>query len=213
MSMSIPYEQMGRTRQKMRTRQALVDAARELLAEGTTPTIERAADRASISRTTAFRYFTNQRVLLKATYPRIDEPSLLGPDAPEDVTSRFEVVAHEFTKQVLQYEPELRAQLHLALEPGPKDLDTMPLRQGRGIGWIEDALRPLRKRMSARNLRRLVLAMRATLGIEALVWLTDVAGISRREAIDIMLSSARTLLRSAIADADTSPARGGGRKP
>jgi len=46
-----------------------------------------------------------------------------------------------------------------------------------------------------------VLAIRATLGIEALVWLTDVAGVSRGEAVDIMRSSARTLMRSAIADA------------
>jgi hypothetical protein len=32
-------------------------------------------------------------------------------------------------------------------------------------------------------------------------WLTDVAGVSRQQAIDIVRSSARTLLRSAIGDA------------
>ena len=66
--------------------------------------------------------------------------------------------------------------------------------------WLEDALSPLRGRMSKRELHKLVLAIRATLGIESLVWLTDVGGVSRAEACDIMRSSARTLLRAALAE-------------
>jgi AcrR family transcriptional regulator len=187
----------------MRTRGALIDAARQLLADGVTPTVERTADRATISRTTAFRYFPNQRALLVATYPHLDDQSLLGPGAPEDPVARLEAVVQEFTRQILKFEPELRAQLHLALEPGRKLPAELPLRQGRVIGWINEALSPLRKLIPARDLHRLVLAIRATTGIEALVWLTDVAGISRQEAVDIMRSSAHTLLRSAIADAET----------
>jgi hypothetical protein len=55
--------------------------------------------------------------------------------------------------------------------------------------------------MPERELRRLVLAVRATIGIEALVWLTDIAGLSREEATDIMRSSARTLVHAAISGA------------
>ena len=205
MGMSIPYEQTGRTHQKTRTRNALITAARQLLAEGVMPTVERTADRAAISRTTAFRYFPNQRVLLVATYPQLGERSLLGEAAPADPLARLEVVTEAFTRQVLEYEPEARAQLRLALEPGPRQADELPLRQGRGIGWIEEALNPLRNLIPERELHRLVLAIRATLGIEALVWLTDIAGASREEAVDIMRSSARTLLRSAIADANAAP--------
>ena len=104
-------------------------------------------------------------------------------------------------RHTLAFEPELRAQLRLALEPGPRPPGELPLRQGRGIGWLEDALSPLRGRIPAEELHRLVLAIRATLGIEALIWLTDVAGVPREQAVDIMRSSARTLLRAAIADA------------
>jgi len=207
MGMSIPYELRGRTHQKARTRNALITAARQLLAEGVTPRVEKTADRAGISRTTAFRYFPNQRALLIATYPQLAERSLLGAAAPADPMARLEAFAEEFTSQILAYEAELRAQLRLALEPGPRQPDELPLRQGRGIGWIEEALSPLRKRIPEDELHRLVLAIRATLGIESMVWLTDVAGVSREEAIDIMRSSARTLLRSAIADANAAPAR------
>ena len=202
MGMSIPYELGGRTQQKARTRNALITAARQLLAKGVTPTVEKTADQAGISRTTAFRYFPNQRALLIATYPQLAERSLLGASAPADPMARLEAVAERFTSQILVYEPELRAQLRLALEPGPRQADDLPLRQGRGIGWIEEALSPLRKRIPEGELHRLVLAIRATLGIESMVWLTDVAGVSREQAIDIMRSSARTLLRSAIADAN-----------
>jgi hypothetical protein len=47
-------------------------------------------------------------------------------------------------------------------------------------------------------LRRLVLAMRATLGIEPLVWLTDIAGLSRRAAVELMRSSTQTLLAAKL---------------
>ena len=47
---STAYELTGRTRQKARTHNALIAAARELLAEGRLPTVEEAADRADVLR-------------------------------------------------------------------------------------------------------------------------------------------------------------------
>jgi AcrR family transcriptional regulator len=179
----------------------MLEATREFLANGVTPTVEQAADRAGISRTTAYRYFPNRRALLIASYPELEAPSLLDADAPADPSARLELVTEAITRQVLEREPELRAMLRLSLESPTPSQDALPLRQGRAIAWIEDALSPLRDRMSASEVRRLVLAIRATLGIEALVWLTDIGGLSREEAVEIMRSSARTLVRCAIADA------------
>ena len=197
MGMSIPYEQTGRVNQKARTRAALLNATRALLAEGMSPTVEQAADRAAISRTTAYRYFTNQRELLTAVFPEIAERSLLDAGAPDDPAARLDLVLERFTRHTLEHEPELRAQLRLSLEPGPLEPDQLPFRKGRAIGWIEDALAPLREHMSAPELRRLVLAIRATIGIEALIWLTDIAGLPRDEATELMRSSARALFRDA----------------
>jgi AcrR family transcriptional regulator len=202
MGMSIPYERTGRTEQKARTRQALIAATRRLLAQGTTPTVEQAAAAAYISRTTAYRYFPNQRTLLAATYPLIDMPSLLPTPAPADPAARLEAVAHAQTQLVLELEPELRTQLRLALEADPADRGQLPLRRGRRISWIEEALAPLSGQLPDRQLRRLVHAIGATLGIEALVWLTDVAGLPRPQAVEVMHWSARTLLRTALTDAE-----------
>ena len=201
MGMSTPYETTGRTRQKARTRAAMVDATRELLAEGIAPTVEQSAERAAVSRTTAYRYFPNQRALLLASYPELDMPSLLDADAPADPAARLEIVTESTARQMLDHEPELRAMLRLSLELPPPDKDALPLRRGRVVGWIEDALAPLADQVPVAELHRLALAIRATLGIEALVWLTDVGGLTREEAADLMRSSARTLLRAALAEA------------
>ena len=198
--MATPYEATGRTRQKARTRAAMVAASRELLAEGVTPTVEQAAERAGVSRTTAYRYFANQRSLLTAGYPELEAPSLLDSDAPADPVARLELVAEHLARQLLDREPELRAQLRLSLETPAPDQAVLPLRQGRAIRWIADALQPLHDLMSADQVHRLTLAIRAALGIEALVWLTDVGGLSRDEAVELMRSSARTLLHAALDD-------------
>jgi AcrR family transcriptional regulator len=204
MDMDVPYLHTGRTSQKARTRDALIAAARQLLAEGVTPTIEAAAAEASIGRTTAYRYFPNSRALLAATFPEIEMDSLLGPNPPEDPLARMEIVAEAQTRQLLEYEPEVRAQLRLALEGEPAGGESLPLRRGRRIRWIEEALSPLNGRMPKRELRRLVYGIGATLGIEALVWLTDMAGLSREEAVEVMRSNARTLLRSALESLESS---------
>ena len=176
-----------------------MEAARALLSDGVTPTVEAAAERAGVARTTAYRYFPQQHALLLATYPELDAPSLLGAAPPSDAADRLEVVVKEFTRQVLEHEPEMRATLRVALEPGGPP-SRLPLRQGRGIGWIEDALAPLRARMAGEGIHRLALAIRAAIGVEALVWLTDIGKLSRDDAVATMRWSAQALLRSALSD-------------
>ena len=198
--MSIPYELGGRTHQKQRTRQALVAAAREMVAQGVTPTVDAVAAKATISRTTAYRYFPNQRSLLLSAHPEIEARSLLPENPPKDPEARLDVVIQTFLRLIIDTEPQQRTMLRLSLEPDPSLRGELPLRQGRAIGWITEALAPLRDRMSEAQLRRLAIAIRSTAGVEALVWLTDIAGLSREEAVQVMRQSARALLRSALAD-------------
>jgi len=195
MGMSIPYEGFGRTRQKSRTRDALIAATRELIARGLTPNVEDAAAKAAISRTTAYRYFPNQRGLLIAAHPEIDRKSLLGPNPPGDPGARLDVVLEEFHRIMIETEPQLRMALRLSLDHGQDQRDTS-LRRGRAISWIEEALAPMAGKLSKNQVRRLAIAIRAATGIEALVWLTDVARLSRTDATELMRGSAQALLRS-----------------
>jgi len=115
--MSIGYEEAGRTRQKQRTRGALVKAARELVAEGVTPTVDTAAAKATISRTTAYRYFPNQHALLAAAYPLIDMSSLLSSEPAVGPEARLESTVDALTRLVAEHEPELRTMFRLSLDP------------------------------------------------------------------------------------------------
>jgi AcrR family transcriptional regulator len=191
-----PYELAGRTRQKARTRSALVAAARDLVTQGKSPTVEDAAEAAAVSRTTAYRYFANQAELLAVAHPETETRSLLPRRAPEDPAARLDAVVARFLEIVLDTEPQQRTTLRLSLDPEHKG--RLLLRQGRAVGWIEEALEPLRGRLSPARLRRLVLAIRTAVGIEALVWLTDVAGMSRKDAAKLMRWSALALLRGAL---------------
>ena len=130
---------------------------------------------ASVGRTTAYRYFPNSQALLAATFPEFEMTSLLGADSPEDPLARLRHVAETLTQWSIEYEPEYRAQLGLTLEGESADGESLPLRRGRRIGWIGDSLAPKRTHCRA-ELQRLVYGIGATLGIEAFVWLTDMAG-------------------------------------
>jgi len=187
----------GRTQQKQRTRDALVDAAQKLVEEGQSPTVEAAAEAAGISRTTAYRYFRNQAELLTAAHPEIGRSSLLPANAPSGVEERLDLVLREITRIISEREPQYRTVLRLSLDPStPRE--SLVLRQGRAIGWIEDALSPLRPRLSPSELKRLVLSIRSASGVEAFVWLVDVAGLKREEALKTMRWSAKMLLRGAL---------------
>jgi AcrR family transcriptional regulator len=200
MSMSVPYELTGRVQQKARTRDALVTAARKLLTDGATPTVEQAADAAQVARATAYRYFPNQSALLAATYPEIGEPSLVGARGLTDPAARLDAVSESLTRQIVEHEPELRTMLRLSLDPDPAKRGDLPLRQGRRITWVADALEPLRDEIPAQELDRITISIAAALGIEALVWLTDIAKLSREEAQTVMRWSARAMLESARAE-------------
>jgi AcrR family transcriptional regulator len=200
MLMSIPYESKGRSDQKRRTRDALIAAARQLVSQGATPTVEAAAQTASVSRATAYRYFPNQHALLVAAHPETYNSSLLPDDAPDDAATRLDLVIDAFARSIVENEAQQRTMLRLSLEANAGKRAPLPLRQGRAVKWIEEALAPLRTDLTDADVHHLALAIRSASGIEALVWLTDVAGLSRDDATDLMRWSARALLRSALAD-------------
>jgi len=181
-----------------------VAATRELMARSGDPTVEQAAAHAGISRTTAYRYFPRQRDLLAAAYPQIERQSLLPDPAPSDVFDRLDAVLLGFLEVTTGWEPQLRSALRLSLEPGA-DHPAGNLRRGRAISWIEEALEPLQWLRPDLDRRRLAVAIRSATGIESFVWLTDVAGLSRPQACEMIRSTAHALLRDAI--------RGGAAEP
>ncbi len=200
--MSTAYEDSGRARQKRRTRTALVAAARQLVAlGGRPPTVAEAAEAAEVSRTTAYRYFPTQTSLLLAAHPEVDATSMLPPGVGDDPEERVAAAVRAFMVMVVDTEPQQRTMLRLSLEPDTESAQ-LPLRQGRAIGWFTEALAPLADQLGSDRVRRLAIAVRAVTGIEPLVWLTDVAGLPRDQAVEQMIWSATALVRRASQDTE-----------
>lgn len=180
--MSTAYSETGRTGQKRRTEAALIQAARQMVAEGQAPDVAAVAERADVSRTTAYRYFANQGELLAAAHPETATVSLLPANAPTDPSARLGIVIERFVQLILNTEAQQRTMLRLSLNTTEQDRSRLPLRQGRAIAWIGEALAPLRERLDDQTVDKLVLAIRSATGIEALTWLIDVARLSRQDA-------------------------------
>ncbi len=196
--MSTGYVGSGRTSQKQRTHDALVAAARVLIARGgDAPTVEEAAAEASVSRTTAYRYFPSQRALLVAAHPEVDATTLLPDGIGNDPVERLDAVVAAFTTMVAETEAQQRTMLRLSLDTGP-DGPELPLRQGRAVGWFAEALEVLTDDLGRDGVRRLAVAIRSAVGIEARVWLIDVAGLGPEDATAVLRANARAILEQAL---------------
>jgi AcrR family transcriptional regulator len=197
---STPYEQTGgRVRQKERTRQDLLAAARALIAEGgAAPTVEQAAARASVSRATAYRYFPTRRALLAAAHPETVSPTMLPSHIGDDPRERVVAAVDRFTRMIVDTERQQRTMLRLSVEAEAES--ELPLRQGRAIAWFEEALAPVASMWGAVGVRSVAVAIRAVAGIEALVWLTDVADLDRAAARALMCWNAAAVLDRALAE-------------
>ena len=194
-SMTKPYEATGRQHQKSRTRAALVKAARGALADGKLPTVEGVARATGISRATAYRYFASSDALVAAAHPEIELTSLLGDEPPEDVGERLDLVLTEHFRIIRDWEPQLRASLAATARPGDHP---SVLRQGRAIGWLLEAVSPLAAEHPGLDLRHLAVRLRSVAGIEPLVWLVDVGGLSRKRAFEVMRRNAHAVLADAL---------------
>lgn len=136
-----------------------------------------------------------------AAHPEVEARSLLEPDPPGDPEARLDAVVAGLAEIFLGAEESYRSVLRLSLEPDAADRGELDLRKGRRFIWITEALEPLRDRLARSEFERLVHAVSAAVGIEALVTLTDLAGLSRERAVEVMRWSARALLRAALAEA------------
>jgi AcrR family transcriptional regulator len=199
----------GRTRQKLRTRRQILAAASALVAAGKTPTVEEAADAAGVSRRTAYRYFPAQRKLLTEAALeglRVPMEAMLaavptGPD-PQDVENRVAALIDRMQSMAIRHEQLLRTMIHqTVLEPGSS---AQPRRGTRRIDWIESALKPMRSRVPAKAYERLVSALALCAGIEALLVLRDICGLSEADAIAASRWAAQAMLKQTLHEAQTS---------
>jgi AcrR family transcriptional regulator len=199
-----PSLETGRANQKRRTRAAIVEAARRLLDQGTTPTVADAAAAALVSRTTAYRYFPTQEALLVEVAMEVDVDDierLVSSEVDRDsAPARALAVLDLFNRHVYaaeaQYRTALRLYLDLWLQAAAEGNDAPLLREGRRRRWLEQSLAPLRSTVTKAAWERLINGLCLLSGPEALAVLRDVCQLDGDQARKITGWAAETLIRA-----------------
>ncbi len=194
----------SRTKQKERTRKALLEAARELLAEGRAPTVAASAGRALISEATAYRYYTSARSLLQdalaVNWPGL-EKVLADLRALPTVGERARFAAEAMARTIIQNEAQVRALIALSYSTRNSDEihSAGELRPAFRLGLIDAVLERIPRRLGKKRRRDVQLALSVIISAEAVLSLKDSGGYSDQEIISTLGRSAYHL---AIAELD-----------
>lgn len=186
-----------------------MDAALALCDEGRQPTFAEIAQRALVSRATAYRYFSSVEALVsEALFERsvpAPEQAFRPGDSPVEAIGR---IARDFNALLLDDEVALhvmeRSFMTVWLDNEP---DARPPRPARRLQYIGPVLDAVKKELAPAARKRLAHALAMVMGPEAVLALRDVAGASPQEALAATEWAASTLLRQALCEAARAPAR------
>lgn len=193
----------GRVNQKQRTRQALVEAAGQLVAAGARPTLADVAERALVSKATAYRYFASAEALVAEVMLDRDFPSVsqvLGALGDEP-TARVLAVEAAVNDALLAHETAMRMILRNAIERSLAEADDTPHRVGRRQALIAAAVEPLRGQLKPALLERLGHALTLVIGPEAILAARDVCGLSPKDTRKVTHWAAEAIVDRALSDA------------
>ncbi len=193
---------------KASTFRLLLDTATAIIQErGHIPSVAETAQRAQVSRATAYRYFNSRSALLTAVIG-----SSLGPvrshasDLP-DARERVHELFRKTFPRFKEFEPQLRAAAQLELEQWALAraglLEEEPFRRGHRVRILEHALEPLEPQLPRATYDRLHRALSVVYGIEPYVILKDIWGVSDREVERTAMWMADALLDAALREAAT----------
>jgi AcrR family transcriptional regulator len=189
----------------------------ELLRDGVVPTVPMAAEAATVSRATAYRYFPTRESLLleiRAVTPIFEivekTVSNLESTDPETRLAELMAVANRtmFAEEAL-IRTALRTYHDQWLQSERDDQDAPVVREGRRLRWLDETLAPWRASIEEADWQRLRAALALTVGGEAMSVMKDVCRIDDDgEALEILSWAALVLLRAGLEEvSDKRPPR------
>jgi AcrR family transcriptional regulator len=206
---------------RARMRRLMLDTAMRLMQQGVVPSVSDVAEAAEVSRATAYRYFPSQAALIQAAVDEALGPILgwssKSPAADQRVA---ELIAFAYPR-IHNFEVTHRGVLWLALDQWRRrqagTLGTEPqITRGHRKALLRDAIAPLKRQMSRQAFDKVAQSLSLIFGIEAIVVLKDIWGLTDEQARQVAVWAACALVRTALAEVSAgerdSPARGSNRK-
>lgn len=162
----------NRNSQKQRTRDAMLDGARRLLARGEAVTVVAAAAEHGISRATAYRYFSDPQALtLEAGLATLVPPYEAVVAGTTDLRARLAAITGAMVRLTLENETAFRQFLSHAVTA----TDGAGSRGARRVAYMERALAEMPHDLSPGEQADLVASLATVAGVEAVVALKDVS--------------------------------------
>jgi AcrR family transcriptional regulator len=198
---------------RARTRKLMLDTTVRLMQAGITPSVTDVAEEAGVSRATAYRYFASQAALVHAAVDEGLGPILRWQSKSTDAEERVADLLASSMPRIAKFEATFKAALKLSLEQWARrqagSLGPEPrFRRGHRIEILQKAISPLRDRLSEDEFLRLAKALSLIYGLELVIVLRDIWGLSKGETEEIAQWAARALVRTAIAEAGTAEGSG-----
>ena len=187
----------GRVNQKLRTRNAILQAAVELMRTGRDVTMLEVAKAALVSEATAYRYFPDLASLLQeAMVGQMPTPAeaLESVADSRDPVERVAAATEHLLRHVLAFQGSTRAMIAATITR-PESASARP---GLRFGLIDHALAPLDDVLGAAELAQLKNDLAVVVSAEALFCLTDLCRLEPEDAIASAVHTATTLTRAAL---------------
>jgi AcrR family transcriptional regulator len=187
--------------QKARTRAAIVQAVHDLARSGAEITMPSVAEAAMVSEATAYRYFPDLVTLLleadQSTWP--DPVQALAPVADSaEPAERIGFAARLLLDGVLANESAVRAMIAGSITRP----EIAARRPGHRFGLIDAALAPAAHQLDPATLTQLRRGLTVVVSADALFTLTDLCELSRPDAVDSVVRTARALTEAAFRAAE-----------
>ena len=172
---------------KARTRKLMLQAAIQLMQSGITPSVTEVAEAAEVSRATAYRYFPSQAALVQAVVDEALGPILKWQSNSPDPKKRIKNLLATAMPRIDEFEATFKAALKLSLDQWAQrqagTLGNEPqFTRGHRVDLLRDVTAPLEGEVAPARRARLEHALSLVFGVETLVVLKDIWGLSAAEA-------------------------------
>jgi AcrR family transcriptional regulator len=185
--------------------------------EGKVPSMQDVADRALVSLATAYRYFRTAEDLMEdatafGTSTIVDTEALeralaaAGDDVEARVEALVQVMAYEIIDQPVLARQAMRAGIERWFAQQGTEAADRATRAGMRNKWIGRALDPLRGELEDFQLDSIAEGLAFVIGVEAVITLLDVLGLSPDAAKERTMTTARWILRAGLDEARHSAA-------
>ena len=187
----------GRVNQKLKTRDAILQAAKSLMTKKKKINLEDVAEHAGISRATVYRYFSNIDLLfLEATldfeHLSADEIAEQVKDLPLKQGVLF--IQNYYNTLALKNETVFRRYLSSALAESVNS--KKKLRGSRRVSSLQKSLTPFKDELGKDNFNKLINIASVLMGIDALIVTKDVCNMNETEANKLLAWALDAIINS-----------------